>query len=109
MQAQPQEEEVTDAGNWARLAAEVRRRREKMRLPIDLVNVGGPTEMTVRKIESGEPASIRPKTKVRLERALRWRDGLVDRILDGTVTDEELAEVEVRECKWCSCHEHAPT
>ena len=47
--------------------------------------------MTVRKIERGEPVAIRNKTKVQLEHALLWGDGLVDKILAGTATDEELS------------------
>lgn len=76
--------------DWEALATEVRKRREKRRLPIDLSDHGGPTEMTVRKIESGGPVSIRPRTKVLLERALQWPPGLVDEILDGTATQDEI-------------------
>ena len=83
--------------DWERLAIEVKRRRVERRRPVDLSDFGGPSEMTVRKIESGEPVSIRPQSRVRLEYALEWRDGVVDRILDGTVTDEDLREVVARE------------
>lgn len=79
-----------DVGDWASLAAEVRNRRERLRLPVDLTRVGGPAEMTVRKIESGEPVSIRPKTKTLLENALNMPAGFIDRILDGTATAEEM-------------------
>jgi hypothetical protein len=82
---------VTDQ-DWAALAAEVRKRREQLRLPQDLVNRGGPSEFTIRKIESGQPVSIRPHTKTRLERALEMPPGLVDEILGGTATESELAE-----------------
>lgn len=48
--------------------------------------------MTMRRIERAETKAIRNKTKTQLEQALEWRPGVVDRILDGTVTEEELAE-----------------
>lgn len=68
---------------WPVLADAVKARRVRLRLPIDLSAHAGPSEMTVRKVESGEPVSIRPRTKVALERALRWPDGHVDRLLAG--------------------------
>lgn len=83
--------------NWQALAKAVKARRMQQRLPQDLVDRGGPGEMTMRKIERGEPTSIRPKTKVQLERALNWPDGIVDRILDDTAIREELASVWVRD------------
>lgn len=70
--------------DWEALGAAVKARREQLRLPQDLINHGGPGEMTVRKIERGEVTAIRNKTKTQLERALAWPDGNVDRILDGT-------------------------
>lgn len=82
-------ESTAEDRGWA-LAAEVRKRRSRLRLPIDLTSVGGPSEMTVRKIETGEPGEIRPQTKTRLEYALRMSPGLVDRILDGTATEAEI-------------------
>ncbi|MDN5930770.1 MAG: hypothetical protein L0I24_06870 [Pseudonocardia sp.] len=69
----------------------------KLRLPVDLVDAGGPAEMTVRKIEAGESSLIRPKTKTRLEHARDWPDGLVDRILDGTATEDDLTAGVVRD------------
>lgn len=82
--------------DWQRLADEVRKRRAEQRRPLDLAPFGGPSEMTVRKIESGDAVSIRPQTRTRLEAALGWRDGTVDRILDGTVTDEDLTALALR-------------
>lgn len=79
--------------DWSALAAEVRRRRERFRLPQDLAPRGGPSEFTVHKIEAGTAGgSIRPHTKTRLEHALRMPSGLVDKILDGTATEEDLDE-----------------
>lgn len=79
-----------EASGWARLADAVRERRKQKRLPMDLSTHEGPSEITVRKIERGEPISIAPRTMTQLERALAWRHGSVDRILAGAVSVEDL-------------------
>lgn len=61
-----------------------------MRLPQNLIDQGGPSEFTIRKLERGETEAIRPKTKSQIERALGASDGWVDRILTGTATPEDL-------------------
>lgn len=75
---------------WDDLAREVKRRREAMRLPQNLAGRNGPGEITVRKIERGEGASVQPRTWARLEAALAAREGWVDRILDGTADEDDL-------------------
>lgn len=75
--------------DWEALGACVKARREELRLPQDLVDRGGPGEMTMRKIERGETEAIRNKTKTQLERVLGWLPGQVDRILTG----ESVAEL----------------
>jgi hypothetical protein len=83
--------------DWDALATAVKARRERLRVPQDLVDLGGPGEMTMRKIERAEAASLRNRTKGQLEWALDWPAGLVDRILDGTATQEDIDSVVVRD------------
>lgn len=61
-----------------------------MRLPQNLAGRNGPGEVTVRKIERGEGASVQPRTWARLETALAAPEGWVDRVLDGTATEVDL-------------------
>lgn len=75
---------------WAELGRRVKARRAALRLPQDLVDRGGPSEFTIRRIERGEAPAIRGKTKTQLEAALSAADGWVDRILDGTATAADL-------------------
>lgn len=78
------------AARWDLLASAVKERREQLRLPQDLVNEGGPSEFTVRKIERAETTAIRNKTKTQLEQALQWPRGRVDDLLTGhDPADEE--------------------
>lgn len=57
---------------------------------------GGPSHQTVRNIERGLATTYRPATFVKLDRALAWRDGTVEKILAGTATDEDLGGVFLR-------------
>lgn len=50
----------------------------------------------MRKIESGEPVSVKAYTKDRLERALGVREGAIDRTLTGAATPEEWTVVALR-------------
>lgn len=59
----------------------------------NLVQHGGPSHQTVRNIERGEAATYRPTTFLKLDRALQWPDGLSEKILEGTATDEEIESV----------------
>lgn len=81
-------------GNRWALAAAVRYRRNELGLPIDLSCVDGPSEMTVRKIEAADEGGVRPATKRRLENALRWRIGTVDKILAGEASADRAAWVD---------------
>lgn len=92
------QEQLVELGSvdedWDALASAVRSRREKMGLrQADLEEYGGPSSGTVRNIEQAARTRYSTKTKVQIERALRWRDGLVDDILAGTASSEDL-EVE---------------
>lgn len=78
-----------DTANWAALAEAVKRRRAELRAPQDLSQLGGPGEMTVRRIERAETTAIRGKTKTQLEHALGWPMGLVDWLLYTAAEDIE--------------------
>lgn len=82
---------MTTTEDWASLAEAIRRRRGELRLPQELGNRGGPGEMTVRKIERGEPTGIRHRTKTQLERALQWPPGHVDQLLAGTAASDDYS------------------
>lgn len=79
---------TTTSKDWARLGTEVKRRREQMNLGQSAL---GPSDLTVRKIERGDGDGTRPQTLHQLERSLQWRDGTIAKILDGTVSDDELS------------------
>src|SRR5688572_13026526 len=77
--------------DWAALARIVRERREALHLrQADVEGRGGPGIGTVRNIELGSRTSYSPRTLARLERALSWSDGAVERILDGRATAQDL-------------------
>lgn len=77
-------------GDWKALAEAVHGRRRQLRLPLDLSDRGGPGEMAVRRIEQTATRGIRDVTKTRLEHVLQWEPGLVDDILAGTATEEQV-------------------
>lgn len=82
---------------WDELAAAVRRRRDQKQLrQSDLEARGGPSSGTVRNIEQATRTSYSPRTFVQLEHALDWPDGTVEKILAGTATPSEVAEVVTR-------------
>lgn len=73
---------MTDQRDWSALATAVKARRKELRLPKDLTYHGGPSGMTIHKIESGTSEyKYRPKTYSMLERVLQWPLGTVDAIL----------------------------
>lgn len=77
---------VTDT-NWAQLATAVRARREALGLrQKDISTRRGPSYETVRLIERGEPGSYQPRTLVGLDRALAWKVGTTQAILNGTAS-----------------------
>lgn len=87
------EEEIMPAGGPGgapSLADAVRRGRLAKRLPVDLTRYGGPSEMTVRKIEAAAPGEVAPQTLRKLDRVLDWRPGTAARCLAGTVTEGEI-------------------
>lgn len=76
------------------LGEAVRQRRRQLRLTQDLTDLGGPGAMTIRKIEQGDTSELRGHTRKRLEQALSWPPGYVDRVLAGEA--EELPEPDIR-------------
>lgn len=94
--------------DWGSLGRQIKARREVLRLPQDLVNRGGPSEFTIRRLERGEADAIRPKTKRQLEDALQWRPGLVDRILDGEASDDEASDDAAVTPTCCACQIGSP-
>jgi hypothetical protein len=88
---------MTRGLDLAALARHVKERRESLRWSQAEISAhGGPGEATVRRIERQEVTDIQPKTRERLELALGWPDGLVDKILAGEVTDDEVAKFTAR-------------
>lgn len=84
---------VTDEGR-RHLADAVRTRRAQLGLAQDeLIRHGGPGDLTVRKIERGEPVQYRERTILQLETALKWRNGVVRALLNGTSGDDPQAWV----------------
>lgn len=51
---------------------------------------GGPSDYTLARIERADEFELRPKTRRQLEDGLSWSRGAVDRILDGTATEQDL-------------------
>lgn len=89
--------ENTQTDGWAALGREVAKRRKKLRLTQEeLVGLGGPSAQTIRAIETGVEGSYRPSTFSKLDVALNWGDGVAERVLNGTVTEEELTTNVVR-------------
>lgn len=83
-----------DQDGWHRLADEVRRRRESLGLAQhDLEDRGGPGPWTVRNIEQSKRTAYSRRTYTSLERALQWRQGIVEKILEGTAKRGEIDEV----------------
>jgi transcriptional regulator with XRE-family HTH domain len=80
---------VTTAPDWAALGEAVKARRAQLRLPQDLARHGGPSDITVRKIERAEVSAIRNQTRTQLEAALRWPSGHVDRLLAGEASPDD--------------------
>jgi hypothetical protein len=70
---------------WARLAHEVRARRQWLQLSHSgLSKRGGPSHETVRLVEAQGRPSFRDLTLSQLDRALQWKPGIARRIVDGT-------------------------
>lgn len=77
--------------NWAALGEAVKTRRDKLKLrQSDLEARGGPGHGTVRNIEQVARTSYAPRTFAQLEQALNWPTGTVQKILNGTATEEDV-------------------
>lgn len=73
------------SSGWARLAEEVRTRRQWLQLSHHGVSRrGGPSHETVRLIENQGRPSFREMTLTQLDRALEWKPGMAARIVGGT-------------------------
>lgn len=73
-----------DKDKWRRLADYVIRRRAQLVMTQEDVRAaGGPSTATMRLIEGALQTSYRPVILARLEAALRWEAGSVQRILEG--------------------------
>lgn len=76
------------------LGPEIVRRRKRLRLSqTDLASATGLNVATIRRLEKEPTGSMRGSTANSLESVLRWRPGLVDKLMDRTATPEELDEV----------------
>jgi hypothetical protein len=78
--------------NWKDLADAVRTRRDHLGLrQKDMARHGGPSYETMRVIEKGEPPSsgaYQSRTITGLEKALQWKPGTVQALLDGRAGDD---------------------
>ncbi len=75
---------MTSESPAQRLGRLVRARRKELKLTqADVQKAGGPSTATLRLIEGGKHADIRPSTSGPLETALQWQLGSVDRVLAG--------------------------
>lgn len=84
----------TDDSRVMVLAEEIRKRRAALRMSqVDFAKASGLNQATVRRLEKGQVRELRSSTKSGVEVALQWLEGNVNRILDGTATPSELAEV----------------
>jgi len=70
--------------DWERLARYVLNRRTSLRMTQeDVRTAGGPGTATMRLIEGALQTSYRPVILARLEHALEWAPGSIERILSG--------------------------
>lgn len=70
--------------DWRRLASKVIERRNELGLTQEDVRAaGGPSTATMRLVEGALQDSYKDASLARLERALQWRVGSIDRILQG--------------------------
>lgn len=77
--------------NWQALAAATQRRRTQLGLNQEaLAARRGPSGRTVRDIEQATQTRYTAKTFRDLEEALGWRFGLVEDVLAGVATEEEV-------------------
>lgn len=73
-----------DGDSLRRIGAHVVKRREQMRLSqADLERASGLSDLTIRRIETGQPIEFRNQTWNKLCDALRWTPESIDLIVDG--------------------------
>lgn len=71
------------AENWTRLGEFVKSRREELRLTQSRVQeLGGPSPALQRTLETGRARALSRSKRRDLERALQWRQGSIDDILE---------------------------
>jgi transcriptional regulator with XRE-family HTH domain len=89
-----------DAPDWGGLGADLKARRERLRLSrADIHAAGGPSPASVQRIENGEvQTSLKTTTKDSLEKALRLAPGSIDkRLAGGSLIENEPPRIEVME------------
>ena len=70
--------------DWARLAAALRTRRERLGMTQEDVNArGGPSHQTLRLLENARPGVYQSRTFTTLEKVLGWSEGTIADILAG--------------------------
>lgn len=68
----------------AHLARTIKERRYELDLTqTQVASAGGPSVSLISKIEGGKPGSYDEMSILRLERALQWRPGSIDAVLNG--------------------------
>jgi transcriptional regulator with XRE-family HTH domain len=82
-----------ETGDYHKLGKEVLARRRQMGVSqAEVERRGGPSELTIRKIENGQlDGPPRPQTLQKLERALEWLPGTASGIAHGTAGDDPSA------------------
>ncbi|RXS78866.1 XRE family transcriptional regulator [Streptomyces sp. TM32] len=70
--------------DWKRLAEAIKDARQALRLTqVDLASAAGVSESTIQNLEAGESRSRIPTSLPRVERALNWREGSAQAVLEG--------------------------
>lgn len=88
------------AENWTRLGEIVRSRREELRLTQSQVQeLGGPSPALLRTLEAGRAHTLSRSKRRDLERALEWRHGSIDDILDGKDPEPASRPIEIPNLK----------
>lgn len=84
---------------WGRLSVAVDEERQRLRLSwARLAKSAGMSARTIYDLRAGERTSYQPETLDRLELALRWEPGSIDRVLSGRSpirkTDPDMARIQ---------------
>lgn len=83
-----------DAPGRQRLSEAVKQRRAELGYAMDALP-HGPGEVTLRRIEAGEPGGYRPKTLIQLDRSLGWNPGTSQAVLNGIGPDDPARWIDV--------------